>query len=159
MVPAPALDTWRSASGSGPGGLGGGDEAGDWFIRPDDVVICRDPRGNDWQLGSGAYGSVRRRPVTAAATHSTRPQEVSVIAVARRVRRRLAAWPRHILSWRALHASLLSPTQNLVGSQCEPLQASASRRGRHGQAAERGLTRRRPRRCTRACCRAARPWR
>ena len=60
MAPLPALDSWRSASGSGPGANGGSDDSGsDWFIRPEDVVICKDPRGNDWQLGSGAYGSVR----------------------------------------------------------------------------------------------------
>ncbi|KAK9836929.1 hypothetical protein WJX81_000389 [Elliptochloris bilobata] len=59
MAPLPALDTWRSASGSRLGGTGGSeDSCSDWFIRPEDVVICKDPRGNDWQLGSGAYGSV-----------------------------------------------------------------------------------------------------
>ena len=62
MAPLPALDTWRSASGSGAGAPGGSDDSGsDWFIRPEDVIICKDPRGNDWQLGSGAYGSVRLR--------------------------------------------------------------------------------------------------
>ncbi len=58
MAPMPALDTWRSAPSGTGAGLGSADE-GDWFIRPEDVVICKDPRGNDWQLGSGAYGSVR----------------------------------------------------------------------------------------------------
>ncbi len=138
MVPAPALDTWRSASGSGPGGLGG-DEAGDWFIRPDDVIICKDPRGNDWQLGSGAYGSVRRPPLMAGAAHSTQRQ--AVVSKPRpsacsSASGSLAAAHRSGAPHRRRRTRLYEdPDEN----QGEPLEAHAGSRGRRGRAAERYL--------------------
>ncbi len=132
MVPAPALDTWRSASGSGPGGLGG-DEAGDWFIRPDDVIICKDPRGNDWQLGSGAYGSVRRPPLMAGAAHSTQRQ--AVVSKPRpsacsSASGSLAAAHRSGAPHRRRRTRLYEdPDEN----QGEPLEAHAGSRGRRGR--------------------------
>ena len=31
----------------------------DWEILPEDILICKDPYGRDWQLGTGGFGSVR----------------------------------------------------------------------------------------------------
>ena len=31
----------------------------DWEIMPEDIIICKDPYGRDWQLGTGGFGSVR----------------------------------------------------------------------------------------------------
>ncbi|KAK9905638.1 hypothetical protein WJX75_003659 [Coccomyxa subellipsoidea] len=30
----------------------------DWEIMPEDIIICKDPYGRDWQLGTGGFGSV-----------------------------------------------------------------------------------------------------
>lgn len=30
----------------------------DWEILPEDIMICKDPYGRDWQLGTGGFGSV-----------------------------------------------------------------------------------------------------
>lgn len=30
----------------------------DWEILPEDILICKDPYGRDWQLGTGGFGSV-----------------------------------------------------------------------------------------------------
>jgi hypothetical protein len=42
------------ADGSGSGA--------EWQIPPEDIAICKDPYGRDWQLGTGGFGSVRQRP-------------------------------------------------------------------------------------------------
>ena len=47
---------WRTRTSLGTA-MGG--EA-DWEITPEDIVICKDPYGRDWQLGTGGFGSVRR---------------------------------------------------------------------------------------------------
>ena len=57
---------WRSrtslgASSVGPQGSEGG-AAADWQIPPEDILICKDPYGRDWQLGTGGFGSVRTSP-------------------------------------------------------------------------------------------------
>ncbi len=31
----------------------------DWELRPEDVSICKRANGEDWQIGSGAFGQVR----------------------------------------------------------------------------------------------------
>ncbi len=46
---------WRTRTSLGTA-MGG--EA-DWEIMPEDIVICKDPYGRDWQLGTGGFGSVR----------------------------------------------------------------------------------------------------
>ena len=30
-----------------------------WEVNPADITICKDPTGNNWQLGTGGFGSVR----------------------------------------------------------------------------------------------------
>ncbi|CAL8471975.1 g11517 [Coccomyxa elongata] len=45
---------WRTRTSLGTA-MGG--EA-DWEIMPEDIVICKDPYGRDWQLGTGGFGSV-----------------------------------------------------------------------------------------------------
>lgn len=30
----------------------------DWEILPEHIMICKDPYGRDWQLGTGGFGSV-----------------------------------------------------------------------------------------------------
>ena len=32
----------------------------DWELRPEDVSICKRANGEDWQIGNGAFGQVRR---------------------------------------------------------------------------------------------------
>lgn len=50
-----ASSLWRTRTSLGTA-MGG--EA-DWEIMPEDIVICKDPYGRDWQLGTGGFGSVR----------------------------------------------------------------------------------------------------
>lgn len=50
---------WRTRTSLGRTSLGA--EA-DWEISPDDIVICKDPYGRDWQLGTGGFGSVHALP-------------------------------------------------------------------------------------------------
>ena len=39
----------------------------DWEILPEDILICKDPYGRDWQLGTGGFGSVRSPCSTSSA--------------------------------------------------------------------------------------------
>lgn len=41
----------------------------DWEIMPEDIIICKDPYGRDWQLGTGGFGSVRRCSSLPSALH------------------------------------------------------------------------------------------
>ena len=152
IAPMPALDSWRSASGSGPGGNGGADDSGsDWFIRPEDVVICKDPRGNDWQLGSGAYGSVRLPfKCTCPSTEMICPG-----IGWQGERYALSQWHWQSMTWPLGHSSSAC-TSWLPGTAGSQL-ACSSECHRFTLALQRSLLR--ARRCTRACCRAARLWR
>ena len=46
------------ASVARAGSVGSAAEA-EWQIPPEDIMICKDPYGRDWQLGTGGFGSVR----------------------------------------------------------------------------------------------------
>ena len=46
------------ASVARAGSVGSAAEA-EWQIPPEDILICKDPYGRDWQLGTGGFGSVR----------------------------------------------------------------------------------------------------
>jgi hypothetical protein len=45
-----------------------GAEAMEWEILPEDIAICKDPYGRDWQLGTGGFGSVRLHSIAAPAS-------------------------------------------------------------------------------------------
>lgn len=47
----------RSRTSMGTGSMS--PEAMEWEILPEDIIICKDPYGRDWQLGTGGFGSVR----------------------------------------------------------------------------------------------------
>ena len=72
----------------------------DWEILPEDILICKDPYGRDWQLGTGGFGSVRSPCSTSSASSQGACIGYTCMGSSRCAPASVAPCASHLMGWR-----------------------------------------------------------